>query len=254
MFDIFERIIELYFEPFKKISLIIKRNKSARKTLAIILILFLIAFLGLLIYANYTSYYDSEKSKFIMENILPVFAVPLAVTFFIFYFSVIQSTPTKEESVIKKLNDEREIIKHKIEEKKELEIFDTINLSLNQLNEYYTINKAQAKSSFRFSIFAIVIGLLTIITGIWMFYLKTNPDINLTILTGMSGLLLEFIGGAYFFMYKKSLEQVNFFFAQLIKIQDTMLSINLAKNIGNKEKETEMTEKIITSLLERSLK
>jgi hypothetical protein len=55
-------------------------------------------------------------------------------------------------------------------------------------------------------------------------------------------------------MYKKSLEQVNFFFGQLIKIQDTMLSINLADNIENIERKNEMNEKIIVSLLERSLK
>jgi len=55
-------------------------------------------------------------------------------------------------------------------------------------------------------------------------------------------------------MYKKSLEQVNFFFGQLIKIQDTMLSINLSNNIKDEVRKTEMQEKIIVSLLERSLK
>jgi hypothetical protein len=53
---------------------------------------------------------------------------------------------------------------------------------------------------------------------------------------------------------KKSLEQVNFFFAQLIKVQDTMLSINLVDDISEDIKKIEMTEKIIVSLLERSLK
>lgn len=158
------------------------------------------------------------------------------------------------ESEIKKLNIEREEIKPTIETKKELEIFDTIHLTLNQLNEHYEINKAQAKSSFRFSIFAIVIGLITIISGIWMFYFNTSPNINVTVLTEASGFISEFIGGAYLFMYTKSMEQVNFSFNQLIKTQDTMLSINLAKNMELKEKEAELVEKIITSLLDRSAK
>jgi len=55
-------------------------------------------------------------------------------------------------------------------------------------------------------------------------------------------------------MYKKSLDQVNFFFGQLIKVQDTMLAINLAKAIKEDSKKVDMQEKIIVSLLERSLK
>jgi len=251
--DMLDKVIELYFEPFKSIALLIKRNKTARIVLVLFLLLFIFSTLSLLVYSNYLSYKDPSQAKFIISNILPIFIIPLGVLFLIFYFAVIKFTPIKIETEIEKLNLERAEIIHKIEGKKELEIFDTIQLSLNQLNEYYTINKAQAKSSFRFSIFIIVFGLATIVIGIWIFYLNAIPNINLTALTGISGILLEFIGGAYFFMYKRSLEQVNFFFAQLIKIQDTMLSINLAKNIGSKEKETEMTEKIITSLLERSL-
>ena len=151
------------------------------------------------------------------------------------------------------LKAERVVITQKIETEKVLDIFHTIQLSLNQLNEYYTINKNQAKSSFRFSVFAIVIGLVTILTGIWLQYLDI-AKIEITYVTAISGLILEFIGGAYFFMYKKSLEQVNFFFGQLIKIQDTMLSINLANNIENVDVKTEMNERIISSLLQRSLK
>lgn len=254
MINIFDRIFELYFVPFKKIAETVKKNKIAFRVLLTIFAFFTLASLGLLIYSKYISIKDQGQAKYINENVLPFFGIPFVFLFLILYFTIINWTPTQSEIEIEKLSLERAELRHKIEGKKELEIFDTIQLSLNQLNEYYTINKAQAKSSFRFSIFSIVIGLATITAGIWMFYLKATPNINLTFLTGISGMLLEFIGGAYFFMYKKSLEQVNFFFAQLIKIQDTMLSINLAKNIGLKEKEIEMTERIITSLLERSLK
>jgi hypothetical protein len=160
----------------------------------------------------------------------------------------------RDEAELQKLSNEREEINQKIDNKNEFNIYDTIRLNLNQLNEYYTINKAQAKSSFISSLVAIIIGLITIIIGIGIQYYGTNLSITTSVITSVSGILLEFIGGAYFFMYKKSLEQVNFFFAQLIKIQDTMLAINLAKEVASEDKSTELTEKIVASLLERSLK
>lgn len=157
------------------------------------------------------------------------------------------------EAQLQNLREERVNISKKIEEETEPDIFHTIQLSLNELNQYYTINKGQATTSFRFSIAAIVTGLAIIISRIILNYTNTKT-IEVTYIAGISGILLEFIGGAYFFMYKKSLEQVNFFFGQLIKVQDTMLAINLAESIKEEDNKVKMQEKIIKSLLERSLK
>ncbi|HCM33210.1 hypothetical protein [Chryseobacterium sp.] len=248
-------IIRVVEDPFKQLGAIIKQNPRLKKWCIILLIFFGIATFGILIYANvFVSASDIENYNYLIENVLPFPSIPFGVLIFILYFSIITPIPTKEEQEIIKINVEREEIKTKIENKNQLEIFDTIQLSLNQLNEYYTINKAQAKSSFNWSITAIVLGLILLISGIIIFYTNANSNVNITILTGIAGILLEFIGGAYFFMYKKSLEQVNFFFAQLIKVQDTMLSINLANKVEDDSKKTEMTERIIISLLERSLK
>ena len=40
---------------------------------------------------------------------------------------------------------------------------DKIDLGLNQLEEYYVINKNQARNSFHISLFAIIVGFLTIV-------------------------------------------------------------------------------------------
>lgn len=237
--------------PLKETSQFLFKNKIARLITLIIFIIAAIATICILVYVK-TSLNEIE-SKYYYESVLPFFVIPLGVIaiFFITYLG--SETSSIFEKQLETLRVERVQITQKIETEKELDIFHTIQLSLNQLNEYYTINKSQARSSFRFSIFAIVLGLLTILIGIWLYYLG-NSNIQLGYITGISGVLLEFIGGAYFFMYKKSLEQVNFFFGQLIKIQDTMLSINLSNNIKDEVRKTEMQEKIIVSLLERSLK
>ena len=150
------------------------------------------------------------------------------------------------------LHEERNKIRERITKTEKPNVLDTIQLNLNQLSEYYTINKSQARNSFRFSVFAIISGLATIIAGIWFFYLQENPNIGLTAISSVSGVLIQFIGAAYFYLYRKSLEQLNFFFSQLVKMQDMMLSVKLCEEVSPPEKQIELREKVIITLLERS--
>ncbi len=237
---------------FSFLGELITKNRIAK---TIVLILSTLSIIGIILIAFYYIFeqVNLERKDYLINTVLPFFIVTLVIIALAKSVYLYEQSSEEKDAELKNLKAERVIITQKIETEKQLDIFHTIQLSLNQLNEYYTINKNQAKSSFRFSVFAIVIGLTTILTGIWLQYLGI-AKIEISYVTAISGLILEFIGGAYFFMYKKSLEQVNFFFGQLIKIQDTMLSINLADNIENIERKNEMNEKIIVSLLERSLK
>lgn len=69
--------------------------------------------------------------------------------------------PTPYAAEIKSNKEERNEINRRLDNRPE-DILITIQLGLNQLNEYYIINKGQARNSFRFSIFAVIAGLLTI--------------------------------------------------------------------------------------------
>jgi uncharacterized membrane protein YidH (DUF202 family) len=149
------------------------------------------------------------------------------------------------------IRKEREEIRERVAHKPEPDIFDTVQLNLNQLAEYYTINKSQARNSFRASVTAIVIGLITITLGIWMFYYKHDSDIGVIYITGVSGVLLEFIGGAYFYLHNRSLVQLNFFFSRLITIQDTMLSIKLCEQISDESRRVAVLEKLIFVIISR---
>lgn len=247
-----DKIWDSSLTPISTLGKIIFENRKLKKIAIIIFIIFTIATLGIIFY-TLVAIRDEAQKDYVFNSFVPFVSAPAAFIAVIFLFYISSKIPDKFETQLEKLREERVEITQKIEKEKELDIFHTIQLSLNQLNEYYTINKGQARSSFRFSLFSIVIGLITIVMGIWLFYFG-HSNIGLAVISGVSGVLLEFIGGAYFFMYKKSLEQVNFFFGQLIKIQDTMLAINLANNIEDKERKSALTDKIITSLLERSLK
>jgi hypothetical protein len=152
---------------------------------------------------------------------------------------------------LERLRQEREELKKRVEAEpsKKSDVFDSIQLSLNQLTEYYTINKGQARSSFRSSVFAIVLGLGTLVSGIWFFYFHQG-NVQLAALSGISGVLIQFIGGAYFVLYRKSLEQLNFFYESLLTTQDTMLAIQLAEQLDDGPRE-QVYEKIIMVLMSR---
>lgn len=149
------------------------------------------------------------------------------------------------------LRKEREEIKKKISQGHD-DIFNTIQLSLNQLTEYYTINLSQARTSYRWSITAILVGILTLLAGIWLVYFDTNPKLDLALISGVSGVIIEFIGASNLYIYNKSLKQLNLYFQELIRVQDTMLAIELCEKIQDDAKKTEVKEKIIINLMKRS--
>src|SRR5712664_2646079 len=115
------------------------------------------------------------------------------------------------EVELRPIRKEREEIRQRIEHDPAANVLNTIQLGLNQITEYYTINKSQARKSFSFSVFAVVMGLVTLIGGVWLFYFGKTPNVGLAALSGIGGLLLQFIGGASFYIYNKSLAQLNYF-------------------------------------------
>lgn len=189
--------------------------------------------------------------KEFMEGILVVLLIPsiimLGASILALSSRYIKRNPFSIE--LENLSKEREEIKKRLDESN---VFKIIQLNLNQTTEYYTINKSHARSSFGTSVLAIITGLITILTGIWLYYFKSEPSIEISIITTASGTLIEFIGALYFHIYNKSIKQLNFFYEKLEKMQDTMLAIELCNGIQDVNKKLELQEKIVTALLNRT--
>jgi hypothetical protein len=223
------------------------------------------AITGLVLLAGTGSvvYFFLFSSSIRIYDYIPILGLVLAPVFVLFLTSL-SANPSiqiilKQDSELAPIRKEREEIRHRIKEK-EPDIFDTIQLNLNQLSEYYTINKSQARNSFRASVTAIVIGFFTIIIGIWVFYWSkassgstaaVAANQNLGYLSVIGGVLLQFIGGAYFYLYNRSLIQLNFFFARLTVMQDTMLSIKLCDQISEPPTKTKILERLIFEIITR---
>jgi len=242
-FELFSGIIGLYIDYLRK-------SKKLRKILTIGLAVLTVVSIVLRIFTN--NLFQESLVKDVNDLLfgLIIFLLVLFVITIASY-TKIKISAGKIGLDLENLRTEREELKKKFSEKHD-DVFNTIQLSLNQLTEYYTINLSQARSSYRWSIAAIIVGIITLLAGIWFFYFNANPNINLAIISGVSGVIIEFIGASNIYIYNKSLKQLNLYFRELINIQDTMLAIELSEKIDNNEKKIEIKEKIILSLMGRS--
>jgi protein-S-isoprenylcysteine O-methyltransferase Ste14 len=134
------------------------------------------------------------------------------------------------------------------------DIYSAIRLNLAHLVEYYVINKGQARRSFTMSVVAISVGFLTIIVGIWLSYREEQSNQNPAYISVIGGIILQFIGGAFFFLYNRSLVQLNYFFGRLAVMQDTMLAVELAKTIDVTATKNSVLEKLIFTIVTRDQK
>jgi hypothetical protein len=133
----------------------------------------------------------------------------------------------------------------------EEDIIQGIRGNLGQLIEYYKMNKAQARNSFSASLWSIIAGFITIVVGgIWAYSANRN-DLT-AYLVPFAGIILQFIGGGYFYLYNRSLIQLNFFFSRLAQMQDTLLAIHLAETMGDGDAKNKALEKLIFVIAERS--
>jgi hypothetical protein len=252
MAEIFSAFIDLFLS-------MLRRNPVLRTVLAIGSTVPLLAavwiYVGMRIFPDWWAYHLRLRPDLISQPLWFI-VIALGGLFTLVAASYLPDSKLKIgglEIELEPLRKERQEIRERIDQDKAApKIFDTIQLGLNQITEYYTINKSQAKKSFAFSVFSVIAGLLTLIGGVWLFYLgKANPNVKLTALSGIGGILLQFIGGASFYIYNKSLDQLNFFYDKLIRMQDTMLSIQLLNDVSDKERQDTIRERVILEIITR---
>lgn len=95
-----------------------------------------------------------------------------------------------------------------------------------ELREYYTISKRQARISFSAAMLACVLGFVIYIVGILKSY---NPESGSTIAySTIGGSIVEVVSGLFFWMYSKSLEQMNRYYDSLVQTQNQLNATTLA--------------------------
>ena len=121
-----------------------------------------------------------------------------------------------------------EIEKAEKEFNKSKTIEDALKLDLIKLNEYYVINQSQARSSFGWAVFSMLLGFGTIIAGLWLFYFRGGqPDTFMASLSIAAGCVVNLVSALFLYLHSKVQLRALHHFDQLSRLQSLSIAIQL---------------------------
>ena len=192
------------------------------------------------------------------SDLLRLLLAILIVYFLSFFNKIFEYIEKKRQS------DYVEYLKRKIEFYEDLEnnegnneaapvsdkndIYAAMMNNNNEINEYFTISKSQAKVSYLVSILSCLLGFL--LFAISVYTALTKGDKEVIFLNAISGAITEVIAGTVLVVYIKSAKQLNHYYNALHENEKVLLAINLADRIG-KDKKDEVYMEIIRKQIER---
>jgi len=191
----------------------------------------------------------TETNKFFADILLVIIIVASFLLFLtVGSFSNKLFERQSLSETIREITKRKQTLEEKIDAQKDNpRIQDIIQLNLSQLDEYYTINKSQSKRAYQFSLTMIAAGFLLVVVAVVLCFVDSSR-ISVALITGVAGLLSEFVGATSLNLYKESNKHVNEFLERLTYLQKVMLAIELVDRIP-KEKREEQLAGIISSLM-----
>ena len=133
------------------------------------------------------------------------------------------------------IRKQREEIESRIRGEAQPDPFSSLELNLNQLSLYYAINRAQARNGFRFGVFVIVVSLALLGLGIGLYYFNTQASVTVAAISGIGGVLGQFVGASGLFLYSKALTQSTYYYDQLARLQRLLLAAQLCDRIEDQD-------------------
>lgn len=100
-------------------------------------------------------------------------------------------------------------------------------INVASLEGYVAQTRIQAAQSFRLSSAVALVGFLLIAIGVGFgFYLSAmgSRTLDMAYLASGAGIVTEFISGVFFYLYSRTLQQINRFHDRLISMQQTSMS------------------------------
>ena len=124
--------------------------------------------------------------------------------------------------------DDKRTYEEKLEKAQGTNVYKYVLLiNISALEGYVAQARLQAQQSFNLSRFVAITGFIIVAVAIGLSVYLTiigNQNLNAAYLAGIAGVLTEFIAGVFFFLYSKTLSQINLFHDKLVDMQKTALS------------------------------
>ena len=119
------------------------------------------------------------------------------------------------------------------------------------INEYYVINKRQANRVFNATLTACVMGgIIFIIGSIVAFWGGQKVSFYTTI----SGCVVELISGLFFWLYKRTIDQLNLYHERLGSTEKYLTAVQLVDKMSEQEKDSMYRYIIEMMLIDNSSK
>jgi ABC-type multidrug transport system fused ATPase/permease subunit len=128
-----------------------------------------------------------------------------------------------------------------------------IELNVTRLEEYYDEVKRHSFLSFSFSLMVGVVGFLLIVTGIVLGYFGHGEKMNIAYLSGISGIITEFISGVFFYLYNRTVKQLKSYHNDLIDLQNTLLSFKLVEQVKDGPEKVKLMSNLIDYLIGKKI-
>jgi uncharacterized membrane protein len=130
------------------------------------------------------------------------------------------------------------------------EYFDSlVKINVDNLAAYYLLVKTHTSQSFRVSITISVIGFILIAIGLSIGFNSQQKTIGY--ISTASGVLVEFISGALFYLYNKTVRQLKEYHDSLIGVQNVLLSFKLIESTTDEKAKADMITKMIEFLVQK---
>lgn len=160
---------------------------------------------------------------------------------------------------IEEIETQKSSYEEKLEKTDTELLIPLITYSKLELETYYKIGLNQTQKSYRYSITAMWIGFLIIISGAILYLIPANqffhrPDgaesFQLRILIVISGIIIEMVSALFLWIYKSSMSQLTYFYNRQIYIHNALFAFRIAQTM---ESSDEAKKKIVEKILDFQL-
>lgn len=109
-----------------------------------------------------------------------------------------------------------------------------LQINLDNLTRYYLLVGEQAAKSFWLTVVTAVFGFGLLVGGIALsFFSIEGVTVTAETVAVTSGLIVEFIAGAMFYIYNRTVKQLSAYHDKLLRVQDLILALKLTQSIGD---------------------
>ncbi len=125
------------------------------------------------------------------------------------------------------------------------------------LDKYVLQTRLQAEQSFRLSKIVAIMGFGLLVTGIVLGVyssLSGRSDLNPAYLASIAGILTQFISGVFFYLYNRTLQQLNLFHDRIISSQHVATSFLASDQIVDELKRDQSKANLSKVLMSNAVK